>query len=162
MILCSSRDPTASRAASFTARMSRKPAADKKRASFPPKIKDNPKITPGTKPVAKESKKRVVYDRIVVFDFTPLASGNYIYSLSKAQTMTSGITNKELNEDIFRLSSRELKRTLNIWDPPHSHLLFAKVDSRKSKTKREMSIMCLNHVPYLCTFCFFEVCPTTD
>ncbi len=138
--------------------MSRKPGVSKKRPSFPPMIKDNPKITPGRVPKDKsaaESKKKVIYDRVIVFDFVPLANGNYVYSLSKAQTEMSGFTDKELNEDILRLSNREKKRSLNIFDPPHSHLLVAKVDARKYR----LSDYCLIYVHCPALF-VHKVCPT--
>ncbi len=106
------------------------PVVNRKKAGAPP-IKDNPKLTPGKLPVHKETKKKVVYDRVIVFDFSPTADQGYIYSLSKAQTEHSGITDKELNCDLFRLRNREQKRLLSIWSPPHQHLLLTKVDSRK-------------------------------
>ena len=79
----------------------------------------------------QEEKKKVKYDRIIVFDFTPTGGTNYVYALSKPQTDKCGITQKELNEDLFRLRNREQRRFLTIWDPPHNHLVVAKVDSRK-------------------------------
>ena len=101
----------------------------KRKSAFPPK--DNPKLTPGQEKVQKESKKKVVYDRVIVFDFAPTPDYGFVYSLSKAQTEKSGVTDKELNHDVFRLRNREQRRQLNIWSPPHNHLLIAKVDSRE-------------------------------
>ncbi len=94
-------------------------------------MKDAPKLTPGKPPQDKTDKCKVLYDRIIVFDFTPKGSIGYIYGLNKAQTAASGVTNKELNIDIFRFRNREQRRFLNIWDPPHNHLVLVKVDSRK-------------------------------
>ena len=110
--------------------MSRNSSGGQKGRPFPP-IKSNPKLQPGKLQVDKESKRKVLYDRVIVFDFSPTPDYGFIYSLTKAQTAESGITEKELNVDVFRLRNREVKRLLKVWSPSHHHLVLTKVDSRK-------------------------------
>ncbi len=110
-------------------------ANNRRRMGQFPAIKPNPKLTPGKPPVDKDSKKKVVYDRVIVFDFSPTPDYGFIYSLTRAQTAESGITDQELNVDIFRLRNRESKRLLNIWSPPHHHMVLTKVDSRKYEVR---------------------------